>query len=358
MAGPISKSGTSKNPISAAVEEAASFTSAPGCQLSPWGGETAKPRRGWHRFITRTTLRDPRWAEATGPTPLHGHRGEGICRTGDISEGKAAPKPTLGANRDVLCVAQEDLPMEGCSNPLRAARRSPHGAHASGKKRGTLNSRLGSLPDDSQARNSWLGWQSGTFCRCRLHVRGTALKISRMPAPSPSRLPRARFQLCPLCSACCGEGCRNAGSRCATFPSDLQGEVGNRWKELFISFSIFNPAARGWEAVVEEEGGAFQKPTFKPSLQRSGISLTCRTEGKSSRTVSVGWIQQAGLTSVDERGLLSLSMTDRGHKYDIIVTISCTKCFCRTEVKPPSPFPGVHQNGTIPQKLVKDNFKA
>lgn len=216
-----------------------------------------------------------------------------------------------------------------------------------GKKRGTLNSRLGSLPDDSQAQNSWLGWQSGTFCRCRLHVWGTALKISRMPAPSPSRLPRARFQLCPLCSACCGEGCRNAGSCCAAFPSDLQGEVGNRWKKLFISFSIFNPAARGWEAVDEEEGGAFKKPTFKPSLHHLGVSLTHRTEGKSSGTVSVGWIQQAGLNNVDERGLLSLSLScGRSvccQKYDIIVTISCTNCFCHTAVKPSSPFPGVHQ---------------
>lgn len=179
-------------------------------------------------------------------------------------------------------MVQEDLPIEGCSNPLRAARRSPHDAHASGKKRVTMNSHLVSLPDNSQAQNSWLGWQSGTFCRCRLHVRRTALKIARMPAPSPSRLPRARFQLCPLCSACCGEGCRNAGRRRAAFPSDLQGEVGNRWKELFISFSVFNPAARGWEATVEEEGGAFKKPTFKPSLQHLGISLTRRTEGRAA----------------------------------------------------------------------------
>lgn len=219
--------------------------------------------------------------------------------------------PTPRANRDVLRVAQEDLPIEGCSNPLSVQPGGPRTARTplgkkKKKKRGTLNSRLGSLPDDSQAQNSWLGWQSGTFCRCRLHVRGTALKISRMPAPSPSRLPQARFQLCPLCSACCREGCRNAGSRCAAFPSDLQGEVGNRWKELFISFSIFNPAARGWEAAAGEEGGTFEKPTFKPSLQRSGISLTRRTEGKSSGTVSVGWIQQAGLSGVDERGLLRI----------------------------------------------------
>ena len=73
-------------------------------------------------------------------------------------------------------MVQEDLPIEGCSNPLRAARRSPHGVHASGKKRGTLNSRLGSLPDDSQARNSWLGWQSGTFCRLPTARSGNGVK--------------------------------------------------------------------------------------------------------------------------------------------------------------------------------------
>lgn len=202
--------------------------------------------------------------------------------------------------------------MEGCSNPLSVQPGGPRTARTplgekKKKKRGTLNSRLGSLPDDSQAQNSWLGWQSGTFCRCRLHVRGTALKISRMPAPSPSRLPQARFQLCPLCSACCGEGCRNAGSRCV-LPSHLICK--ERWatdgRSSSSLFSIFNPAARGWEAAAGEEGGAFEKPTFKPSLQRSGISLTRRTEGKSSGTASVGWIQQAGLSGVDERGLLRI----------------------------------------------------
>lgn len=309
MAGPISRSGTSKNSISAAAEEAAGFAPAPGCQLSPAGGETPKPRLGWHRFTPLTILRDPRRAEATSPSPLRGHRGEGICRTRDVLEGKAAPRlgqtEMSSAWRRRTCPLRDAPTLSPCSQEVPARHARLWGKKKK-KKRGTLNSRLGSLPDDSQAQNSWLGWQSGTFCRCRLHVRGTALKISRMPAPSPSRLPQARFQLCPLCSACCGEGCRNAGSRCAAFPSDLQGEVGNRWKELFISFSIFNPAARGWEAAAGEEGGTFEKPTFKPSLQRSGISLTRRTEGKSSGTVSVGWIQQAGLSGVDERGLLRI----------------------------------------------------
>lgn len=77
----------------------------------------------------------------------------------------------------------------------------------------------------------------------------------------------------------------------ASFPSDPQGEVGNRWKELFVSVSSFNPAARGWEAAVEEEGGAFKKPTFHAALRRSGIPLTCRTEGRNSVAVPVGWIQ-------------------------------------------------------------------
>jgi len=43
--------------------------------------------------------------------------------------------------------------------------------------------------------------------------------------------------------------------------------VGNRWKELFVSFSVFNPAARGWEADVGEEGSVSRNP---PSNHRCG----------------------------------------------------------------------------------------
>lgn len=108
------------------------------------------------------------------------------------------------------------------------------------------------LPGNLQA---WfLGWvgnlalSAGADCTFR-----KTLKISLTPAPSLRCLPRAHVQLCPHCSACCGEGCRNAVSHSAAFPSDLQGEVGNRWKELFVSVSIFNLAAGSWELLLRKE---------------------------------------------------------------------------------------------------------
>lgn len=121
MAGPISRSGTSKNSVSAAAEEAA------GCQLSPAGGETPKPRLGWHRFTPLTILRDPRRAEATSPSPLRGHR-EGICRTGDVLEGKAAPRlgqtEMSSAWRRRTCLSRDAPTLSPCSQevPARHAR--------------------------------------------------------------------------------------------------------------------------------------------------------------------------------------------------------------------------------------------
>lgn len=132
-------------------------------------------------------------------------------------------KPTPGANRDVPGRCRSSHLPKGHSSPLRAP---------SGKKHGTLNSRLGSLPGNSQARNSWLGWQSGTFCQCRLHVRGAALKISRVPAPSPCCLPRARSAVPPWLREV-----PQRGRSLLPSLSGLQGEVGNRWKELFTPFS-------------------------------------------------------------------------------------------------------------------------
>lgn len=154
---------------------------------------------------------------------------------------------------------QELSSPEGRSSPLRAP---------SGKKRGTLNSRLGSLPGNSQARNSWLGWQSGTFCRCRLHVRGAALKISCVPAPSPCRLPRARSAVPPWL--------REAVA--AALPVGFARRGGQQMEgALHPFFSIFNPAARSWGGAVEEKGGAFRKAALKPRLWHSGMCLIHRT---------------------------------------------------------------------------------
>lgn len=72
-------------------------------------------------------------------------------------------------------------------------------------------------------------------------------------------------------------------------------------KELFGSFSIFNPAASGWGAVVEGEGGACKKPTCKGSLYNVEVPPTSKTEGKIGGTVSVGWIQQ--LNGMEKEGL-------------------------------------------------------
>lgn len=71
MAGPVSRSGTSTKPVCAAAEESASLASAPGCQLSPSGGQTGA---GLAPVQHINTPRDPRWAEAT---LLCGHE-EGI----------------------------------------------------------------------------------------------------------------------------------------------------------------------------------------------------------------------------------------------------------------------------------------
>lgn len=138
----------------------------------------------------------------------------------------------------------------------RVARQPGHRCNPNNKKKAPLCLKFTPRLPPQQFANlvPWLGWQSGTFCRRRLHVwEKKTLKISLTPAPSPRCLPRAHVQLCPHCSACCGEGCRNAVSRSAAFPSDLQGEVGSRWKELFVSVSIFNLVASSWELVLRRK---------------------------------------------------------------------------------------------------------
>lgn len=152
------------------------------------------------------------------------------------------------------------IPTEAPSDPLYA-RTQLQGSQDIGailtkknKPHSASNSHLGFLPGNLQ---TWfLGWvgnlalSAGADCT---FGKKKTLKISLMPAPSPRCLPRAHVQLCPHCSACCGEGCRNAVSRSAAFPSDLQGEVGSRWKELFVSVSIFNLVASSWELVLRRK---------------------------------------------------------------------------------------------------------
>lgn len=88
----------------------------------------------------------------------------------DISEGKPAPKPTPEATWGVFHMARlwRDAPALSMQAGGARTARGPH--FPVGTKRGTLNSHLSSLPGNSRAQNSRLGWQSGTFCQLRLHT--------------------------------------------------------------------------------------------------------------------------------------------------------------------------------------------
>lgn len=152
------------------------------------------------------------------------------------------PSPQLGST---------GMSLLGAGAPIHEATLQPSPCTLWGKKkkkRGMLNSHLSSLPDSSQAWNSWLGWQSGTFCRCRLHVRGAALKISLVPAASPCHLPRLlgcapRLTELPQCRR-----------------SPPQGEVGNRWKSSSSLSPFLTPLHAAGEGLLRKTVGISRTP--------------------------------------------------------------------------------------------------
>lgn len=113
----------------------------------------------------------------------------------------------LGANRAVPPVMQEDSPSEGCSNPLRAARRARLWEKSAAR-------RIHASPPSPTIREpEILGWadnlalSAGADCT----FGGTALKIARMPAPLTVTTPTGALSAVPPLLCLLRGGCRNAG---------------------------------------------------------------------------------------------------------------------------------------------------
>lgn len=189
--------------------------------LPRWG--TVLPTPGWLAWflgqelaklpVCRLHFQEQKWEHCRTPQSIH------VGQTG-MSPGRAG----LGGVGSTLRPSPR-------TDTVAGQPRGPRVVQPYEKSHCLQKSRLGFLPGKPQARIPCLGWQSGTFRRRRPHVWGAALKIPAPPAPSPPSLPRARFQLRPLGSACCGEAVAMQAAIPAAFPADLQGEVGTRWKE-------------------------------------------------------------------------------------------------------------------------------
>lgn len=117
------------------------------------------------------------------------------------------------------------------------------------------------------AKPAILGWAGNLAlsCLCRLHVRGEAIKIPRVPAPSPCLPPPTG----PLGCAPLAQGGTAMHRGLPTPP----GVCKERWATHGRDSSSLSLFLTLLQAGVEENRGAFKKSTLKPWLWRSGVCL-------------------------------------------------------------------------------------